>query len=122
MREDLPGATQVIGTDSEELRAQLEGAIDPVQTKLDPVLGGNIDLISDGWANSTDPNKAHGNISSRVRDLSYKYHEQQAHRSYMLDALLLFVAMIFGIGFGCVVLKLLFPSILFSLPFLGGKG
>lgn len=86
--------------------------------KLEAVLTSGIDLPSDGWEN-TKPGGA-GNISDRVRDISYKYHEQQAHRSSLVDALLLLGAMGFGVGVGVFVLKMVFPSLLSSLPFIGG--
>jgi hypothetical protein len=88
--------------------------------RLESVLGTGIDLPSDGWESSKGGTMSGGTISDRVRDLSYKYHEQQAHRSYLIDAMLLIGAMIFGVGVGFIVLKMVFPSLLSSLPFFGG--
>jgi serine/threonine protein kinase len=73
------------------------------------------DPFSDSWS---EPRGA-GNISSRVRDISHRYHEQQARKSYFVDAMLLFAAMLFGIGVGFLALKMIYPSVLDSIPFVG---
>lgn len=103
-----------------EVRAMSEAAGVMEHERLEPVMGTGIDLPSDGWESTKGGTLSGGTISDRVRDLSYKYHEQQAHRSYLIDAMLLVGAMIFGIGVGFMVLKMVFPSLLSSLPFFGG--
>lgn len=103
-----------------EVRAMSEAAGLSEHDRLEPVLGTGIDLPSDGWESNKGGTMSGGTISDRVRDLSYKYHEQQAHRSYLIDAMLLIGAMIFGVGVGFMVLKMVFPSLLSSLPFFGG--
>jgi serine/threonine protein kinase len=115
---EAQAGTQVLGAaDMVELTTDVSSG--PANGKLDSVLGRD-DLVSDGWMESEQVTVGRGDITSRVRDLSHKYHEQHARRSYMMDAIALFVAMIIGIGFGCVVLKLFFPSLLASMPFFRG--
>jgi serine/threonine protein kinase len=113
-----PSAT--IRVSGAEVRAMSEAAGLSGHDRLEPVLGTGIDLPSDGWESNKGGTMSGGTISDRVRDLSYKYHEQQAHRSYLIDAMLLIGAMIFGVGVGFMVLKMVFPSLLSSLPFFGG--
>jgi serine/threonine-protein kinase len=113
-----PSAT--IRVSGAEVRAMSEAAGLNGGNRLESVLGTGIDLPSDGWESSKGGTMSGGTISDRVRDLSYKYHEQQAHRSYLIDAMLLIGAMIFGVGVGFIVLKMVFPSLLSSLPFFGG--
>jgi hypothetical protein len=87
------------------------------QLKLDPVLGPENDLVSDEWASSRGKPPPYGVISDRVRDLSHKYHHRTARLAHLGDAVALFLAAMIGVGFGFVVLKLLWPSMLSNIHF-----
>jgi hypothetical protein len=87
------------------------------QLKLEPILGPENDLVSEEWASSRNKPPPYGLISDRVRDLSQKYHHRNTRLAYLGDAIALFMAAIIGVGFGFVVLKLLWPSMLSNIHF-----
>jgi len=119
-REDESGGTtKVLGNDLVGFVSDISTTESP-HAKLEQVLGNPGDLVSDGWGSQEDMQVPTGMISNRVRDLTYRYHEQNARRSYMLDIIGIVVAMIVGIGFGCVVMKLFFPSFFAGLTLFKG--
>jgi serine/threonine protein kinase len=110
-------STRVLHDDLVSYAVDVASDSDATQLKLDPVLGPENDLVSDEWASSRNKPPPYGVVSDRVRDLSRKYHYEDTRLAYLGDAIALFVAAIIGVGFGFVVLKLLWPSMLSNIHF-----
>lgn len=90
--------------------------------KMEQVLTYN-DLVSDGWDDDRTPSEitlTGGDLTKKVRDLSAKYQEQQARRSYVVDLVLLVVAVVMGAAFGLFLLQTFFPDLTGTFGFLKG--
>jgi serine/threonine protein kinase len=110
-------STRVLQDDLVNYAVDVAGGGGTEQIKLDPILGPENDLVSEEWASSRNKPPPYGVISDRVRDLSRKYHYKDARLAYVGDVFALLMAAIVGVGFGFVVLKLLWPSMLNNFHF-----
>ena len=118
------GTTKLVSSEIGELASQIEEQQRPLQNnRMEQVLNYN-DLVSDNWnerSQAIGVTMNGGAISQRFRNLSERYQEVQNRRSLLVDSAIFIVAMAVGIGFGLFVLRVFFPDLLESIPFLGGK-
>lgn len=111
------GGTRVLQDQLINYAVDVDSEAAGTQHRIDPVLVPESDLVSEKWASSDQNPPAYGVISDRVRDLSRKYHQKNTGVAYLGDVVVLFLAAVIGVGFGFVVLKLLWPSMLSNIHF-----
>jgi hypothetical protein len=116
--DDVGSPTQVLSQHTMMIANDLAEAEVGSSTRLHQILHPPSDLVSDGWSSVERKDRSERNV--KVRDLSNKYQEYNSRRSYLLEAFAAIIAMVVGIGFGCLVLKIFAPSLLDSIPFLKG--
>lgn len=118
------GTTKLVSSQISEIAYQMgEQNSQQQPARMESVLKSN-DLVSDGWNErtpATEVTMRGGAISQRFRTLSERSQEIQERRSYLVDTFVFIFAIAVGVGFGLVVLRVFFPEVVDSIPFVGGK-